>query len=473
MRIDDQFYRIKMKSVYFIGIKGVAMTALAIVAKERGYQVIGSDVEESFPTEEVLKKYKITPLPGFKEENITKLPQKPDLVVVTGAHGGSNNPEAKAARQLGIKTLMHAPALAEFLKEKKVIAVSGSHGKTTVAALIAHLLIKAGMDPSFAVGCGKINSLKTPAHDGKGQYFVVEADEYMTDPGIDPTPRFFYLEPEIAVITNIEFDHPDAYFSLAEVKEAFLTFAGKIKKEGLLITAADQENVREIIPKIKKKIYAYGLSFLADFQIWRVSYGLEQTFFNLKFKGLDLGQFMIRLAGLHNVYNAVAALAVGNQVGLSWEQMRQDLKTFAGTKRRFEKIREKNGVVFYDDYAHHPTQIEKTIKACREWYPQNRLIVIFQPHTYSRTKALLEEFSRSFNGAQKIIILPIYSSAREKPDPEISSPILVRKIKQNHTEAVFLEAREKVVEYLQEILLPGDVVITMGAGDVYKLHDNF
>lgn len=467
-----------MKSVYsqksfayFIGIKGVAMTALAIIAKEMGYRVMGSDVAESFPTEEILAKYKIKPLLGFKPENLSSLSSLPNLVVATGAHGGSNNPEAVAARKLGIKTLMHGQALAEFTKDKKVIAVAGSHGKTTVTALIAHLLTKAGRDPSYAVGCGNIASLQTPAHSGKGEYFVVEADEYVTDPGVDPTPRFFFLEPETAVITNIEFDHPDAYRSINEVREAFLTFSKKTKKGGLLVAGSDNFSVKEILPKIPGEIKTYGLASFSDFKIGRVSYGYEQTFFNLKYQGVDLGQFVLKLPGLHNVYNAVAALAVGNHLGIAWERMRQDLLTFTGTKRRFEKNKEKNGIKFYDDYAHHPTQIENTIKACKQWYPQSRLIIVFQPHTYSRTKALFEEFIKSFDLVDKVIILPIYSSAREKPDLSINSEMLVKKINQKQIKAVFLERADKVVEYLDEILTPGDIVITMGAGDVYKIHE--
>lgn len=456
-----------MKDIHFIGIKGVAMAALAILAKEEGIKVTGSDLEEDFPTTQALKKFKITPLVGFKKENIIG---KPDLVVVTGAHGGMSNPEAQAAKEMGIRVLMHAQALAEFMEGKKGIAVAGSHGKTTVAAMVAHILKMSGLDPSFAVGCGDIKSLGQAGHLGKGDYFVAEADEYVTDPGQDPTPRFFWLAPQIAVITNIAFDHPDAYKDIREVSQAFLTFAQKVPPEGLLVAGIDNENVRAILPEVKCQVATFGFSPLADYQISRVSFGDGRTWFGLKHEGVELGQFFLQLPGKLNVANASAAAIVANFVGISWEKIRQTLGSFQGTKRRFEKIGEKDGKLFFDDYAHHPDQIKSTLEAARGWFPRSKIICIFQPHTYSRTKALLPEFAKSFGQADEVIVTDIYSSAREKFDPTISSLILVNEIQKYQPRTTYKAGMEEVADYIRNNARRGDIILTMGAGDIYKLH---
>ena len=460
----------KIKHIHFIGIKGVAMTALAVVAKEQGARVTGSDIEEEFPTSKVLSKFKITPLVGFKKENIVG---KPDLVVVTGAHGGMSNPEARAAKSGGLRVLLHGEALPEFMAGKKEIAVAGCHGKTTSAAMVAHILSGAGLDPSFAVGCGEIKSLATPGHAGKGDYFVVEADEYVTDPGQNPTPRFFYLNPLIAVITNIEYDHPDAYLNIEQVKEAFLTFAKKIPANGLLVAGVDNENVRAILAKVGVPILTYGFSPQADYQISRVSFGTGRTWFRLKHKEIDLGQFSLSVPGKHNVANAVAAGIVASFLGISWGKIKELLPTFLGTKRRFEKISEKEGVIFFDDYAHHPTEIKATLEAAKNWFSGKRIICIFQPHTFSRTKALFAEFSKSFDKADEVIVTDIYPSAREKPDPTINSRILVNEIKKHHKNAIYIGKVEEVVDFLKKELRSGDIVFTMGAGDIYKIHGLF
>jgi len=455
------------KNIHFIGIKGVAMTALAIVAKEQGAKVTGSDIEEDFPTSATLQKFKITPLIGFKKENIRG---KPDLVVVTGAHGGMNNPEARAASEAGLNVLPHGKALPLFIGKKKTIAVAGSHGKTTCAAMIAHLLLKSGFDPSFAVGCGEIKSLGTPGHAGKGDYFVVEADEYMTDPSGNPTPRFLWLNPLIGVITNIEYDHPDAYPNIDQVKQAFLNFGKKIPPEGLLVAGIDNENVRTILPTINCQKLTYGFSPKADFQIRRVSFGNEKTWFWLRHKKIDLGCFTLAIPGKHNAANALAAGIVASHLGISWEKIRQELATFRGTKRRFEKIAQKEGILFFDDYAHHPTEIKATLEAARAWFANRRIICVFQPHTFSRTKALFSEFSKCFNKADEVIITDIYPSAREKPDPTINSLILVNEIQKHHKKAIYIGKMEEVADYLKNHILPADIILTMGAGDIYKIH---
>lgn len=447
------------------------MTALAILAKEQGSKVTGSDTDEDFPTREILAKFKITPLSGFRRDNLINLPHLPDLVVTTGAHGGLSNPEVQAAKEMGLRVLLHGQALSEFMEGKKGICVAGSHGKTTVAAMIAHILFKNGLDPSFAIGCGSINSLGAAGHEGQGDYFVAEADEYVTDPGRDPTPRFFWLNPTVAVITNIDFDHPDAYRNIDEVKQAFLTFAQKLKKNGLLVAGIDNENVKKIIPLVKRPILTFGFSPMADFQISRVTCGLQKTWFNLKSKKIDLGQFSLSVPGKLNVVNATAAGVVANYLGISWLKVKETLTSFSGTKRRFEFMGTKGGVNYFDDYAHHPCQIKNTLEATRDWFPDKRIICVFQPHTYSRTKALFKDFAKSFTQANVVILTDIYPSAREEFDPTINSRFLSMEIKKHQANVHYLANFRDLINFLEKETKPGDIVMTMGAGDIYKIHD--
>ncbi|MFH0863638.1 MAG: UDP-N-acetylmuramate--L-alanine ligase [Candidatus Gottesmanbacteria bacterium] len=458
------------KYIHFIGIKGVAMTALAIVAKEQGSKVTGSDIDEDFPTKEILEKYKIKSSLGFSRENIKG---KPDLVIVTGAHQGMNNPEAQAAKNLGLKVLMHAQALSEFINGKKCLAIAGNHGKTTTAAILAHILVKANLDPSFAIGCGQIKSLSSPGHAGRGDYFVVEADEYITDPNQDPTPRFLWLKPEIAIITNIDFDHPDVYKNIDHICQSYASFCEKIVPDGLLIANIDNQCVRNILKQVNCKVITYGFSPSAEYQIQRV-YAIEgHTWFHILSRKLDIGQFSLAIPGKFNVANALAASVAANYIGISWDKIKEALSTYEGTMRRFEKIKELNGAIFYDDYAHHPDQIKNTLQAARSWYPDKKIICIFQPHTYSRTKALFSEFARSFSDADEVIITDIYSSAREKPDPTVSSQLLSVEVGKYHPKVRYIAGIDKIANYLQTYLQTGNIIITMGAGDIYKLHNYF
>lgn len=457
----------RFKNIYFVGIKGVAMTALAVLAREMGIEVSGSDVADEFPTDSLLARSKIPVKIGFKKENISG---RPDLVVVTGAHGGMTNPEAVAAKKMGLSVLMHGQALGVFMEGKEGISVAGCHGKTTTTALIAALLIKANLDPSFLVGAADVSGFKAPAHFGRGKYFVAEADEYMTDPQLDPTPRFLWQNPKFLVFTSIDFDHPDAFSDIEEVKMAFLKLAKKIPADGLLVANIDDKNVADILPKLKCNIITYGFSALAQFQITHVHFGQEITFFRAKCKNQDLGEFTLKIPGRHNVANAGAAAVIANTLGVGWPKIKEALSEFSGAKRRFEFIGNMDGVSFYDDYAHHPSEIAATLAGVRAWFPKTRIIVVFQPHTYSRTKALFFEFAKCFSGADEVIILPIFPSAREEPDPGISSEILVGEIKKYQKNARFIDKMDQAADYLKGHIIAGDIILTMGAGDIYKLH---
>ena len=459
-----------LKSIYFVGIKGVAMTALAIVAKEMKIKIDGSDVEEEFVTDAVLKRNKINWRVGFKKENITSLKKKPDLVIVTGAHGGMTNPEAVAAKKIGCQVLMHGKALGMFIKNHQQISVAGCHGKTTTAAMIATIFSKSGLDPSFAVGCGDISALSNPGHAGKGKHFVVEADEYITCPLTDKTPRFMWQDPKIAVFTNIEYDHPDVFSNLEVIKQAFLKFGQKIAKTDLLVAGIDNKNLRQILPQIPCQILTFGRTPLADFQIERISFGKERTWFWVKHKDIDLGEFSLQVPGVHNVLNAIAAAIVGFHLGISWQKIKEGLKSFSGTKRRFEKIGEINEICLFDDYAHHPTEVVATLKAARDWFPKKRIICIFQPHTFSRTKALFDQFAKCFAEADIVIISDIYSSSREKRDPEINAEMLVQEAKKYHKNIHYLGKKEQIINWLGNQVHAGDIIFTMGAGNIFSWH---
>jgi UDP-N-acetylmuramate--alanine ligase len=425
-----------MKRIHFVGIKGVAMTALAVWYKEAGFAVSGSDIDEEFPSDEVLSKAGIS-VSGFSSKNITNI--NPGLVIFTGAHGGRENEEVVEAMAIGIPTLPHGKALGRIMEGKKQISVAGSHGKTTTSAMIATILFHAGINPSWAIGCGEIRGLGLPGHYGKGNIFVAEADEYVTDPGHDLTPRFMWQHPDILVITNIDYDHPDVYASLADVHAAFEKFQRQSK---VTITGN-------------------------DYEVTHVRFGRDRTFFSLSQNGIFLYDFTLKVPGRHNAQNAGAAAIAAKELGLSWGQIADGLLVFGGTKRRFDLVGEEGGVKVFDDYAHHPNEIKATLAAARDWYPNQRILAVFQPHTYSRTKALLSEFSRAFGNASEVILTDIYASAREHDTLGISGKTLVEETAKQKNNVYFAPDYKAVKKMLTSHKRPGDVIIFMGAGSIY------
>lgn len=458
----------KYSHIHFIGIKGVAMTALAILAKQQGSKITGSDIAEEFITDEVLKRNGISWYTQFSENNIIG---KPDLVVVTGAHGGMTNPEAIAANLKGLKVVMQGQALGMFMDGYRQISVVGCHGKTTTSALTAFILEKAGFSPSFAIGCADILPLGSPAQNGRGKYFIAEADEYVTCPQTDPTPRFLWQNPDILVITNIEYDHPDVYPSIEAVNSAFIKIADKVPANGKIIACIDNQNVKEVV-KNRLQVVTYGQSPMSDYHLKRIYISNQESIFWLLYKNRELGDFHLSLPGEHNVYNATAALIASLEAGVSLGKIKNILPLFIGTKRRFEKIGEVNGILLYDDYAHHPTEIKATLKAAKKWFDHKKIFCIFQPHTYSRTQALLPEFASSFEDADTVLITDIYSSSREKENHKVSPQTLVQEISKYHPSCYYQKGPEEVANFISQKAIFGDIVFTMGAGDIYKWHKN-
>ena len=459
-----------------MGIKGVGMTPLAIIAKEAGVAVSGSDIADVFITDQSLKKAGIIPLIGFSKKHV----QNPDLVITTGAHGGFNNVEVLEAKQKNIKIITQGEAVGIFMDGEILnrkftgISVTGTHGKTTTTAMIATLFKANGKDPSFVVGTGNVLSLGAPGHFGKGDYFVAEADEYMTEPSFDPTIKFMWQHPKIAVITNIEFDHPDAYKTIDETRKACLAFANQLSKNGVLVTCGDDNQVRKLLSEFKGKRVTYGFSRYNDFVISNVGFENGKVIFAISQGKKELGEIELSVFGDHNVLNAAAAFIVGLETGLALGQIKEGLLAFVGSKRRSEYVGQLvSGASLFDDYAHHPTEIQSTLKAFRQQFPNFKIVCIFQPHTYSRTKSLFEQFINSFNDADSIVLTNIYSSLREKPDPTVSSELLAKRLEGIKKEVIFLPTLASVVEYVNQKNYNSDyVLITMGAGDVYKVAQN-
>jgi len=466
----------QIRSIYFVGIKGVGMTPLAVIAKEAGMEVLGSDIEEEFITDEILKKAGIVPFIGFSPSHLIGVSTNVDLVITTGAHGGFNNVEVLEAKRRGIKIMTQGEAVGVFMEgsifgRKQIgISVTGTHGKTTTTAMVATILKKNKLDPSFVVGTGFVPSLGSSGHFGLGKYFVAEADEYMSEPIFDKTIKHMWQHPKIAIITNIEFDHPDAYGSINDTREAFLAFANQLPQNGIIITCGDDPQVKKLLSEFKGSRITYGFYKNNDFVIENINSKERKIEFGLRTKEKELGKFKLNVFGEHNALDATASIIAGLRIGLSIAEIRQALLAFVGTKRRSEYIgRLATGAMVFDDYAHHPTEIQNTLKGFRQSFPKYKIVCIFQSHTYSRTKSLFEQFSSSFNDVNAVILTNIYSSLREKPDPTVSMPDLAKKI---GDKALFLPKLSDVVEYINSQNFGSDfILITMGAGDVYKISE--
>lgn len=461
-----------IKHIHFTGIKGVGMTSLALCSQDAGIKVTGSDVEEVFVTDEILKKRDIRWNVGFSSKNLLS---KPDLVITTGAHGGFSNPEVVEAKKLGIPVIPQGEAYNLFAKDKEMICVCGVGGKTTTAAMIATILDKVGGHPSFAIGVGNIPSLGAPGrYDHRGHVFICEADEFAVLPGIDNTPKFMSLNPKIIVVTNIEHDHPDIYPTLEDTKKAFKDFFRKLPAGGLLVANDDNQNIIDLINQFKIDVPLCGYGFKSRGPAWAISnlqFKKEKTKYHISLDGLQDHDITLSVPGKFNVYNATAAFLAAREVWSGVDnQLVAALKDYRGCQRRFEKIGEKNGILVYDDYAHHPTEIKATLEAARQWFPKRRIIAVFQPHTYSRTKALFSEFAKSFKDADIVAFMDIYSSARETTLAGVNSQKLAHETAKYHKNAHYTGNHKTTVEFLTKQAARGDVIITMGAGNIFYIH---
>ncbi len=443
-----------IKNIFFLGIKGVAMANLAIILKKAGKHIFGVDEKKKYITDKLLKKNQINYQENFDLKNLN---QPIDLFVYSAAHGGINHPLAKLAKEKNIKLISQAELIGEIIKEFKTkIAISGCHGKTTTSSLLAYLLIKLGKKPSYLVGVPYFDSIKGGDYQDK-DYFIVEADEYGVNPPFDKTPKFFKLNPDWIICTNIDFDHPDVYENLEETKQIFKKFFDNKK----LVLCGDDKNLKELIPYLKnKKIITYGFSENVDYKIVDFKTDEEKTIFKLNNQ-----EFVISLFGKHNVLNATAVISILYELGFSYDNIKKAIVGFKGAQRRLNLIYHGNFYLF-DDYAHHPTEIEATIDALRQRYKNKRIYLIFQPHTFSRTLKLLNEFRVSLSKADFGLILPIFPSARET---NINYNISSQDIVEGIDNLKFVNNDKEAIKFLFKLLKKEDIVLLIGAGDIYKI----
>lgn len=441
------------RRVHFVGIGGAGMSAIAKVLLEMGYNISGSDLKPS-STIQRLESLGASTYIGHRRENLNA----PDLLVVSSAIPEANV-EVVAAREANIPIYTRGEILAELMNMKRGIAVAGSHGKTTTTSMISLVLEKNGLDPTFLIG-GELNDIGGNAKLGTGEYLVAEADE--------SDGSFLRLQPEIAVVTNIENDHLDYYGTVDKIVEAFAAFVAAVKKGGVAVLCRDSYLVEKIIPGVKGRVITYGIhqqeAHLTARDITPLDLGSRCRVYR---GGRELGQLTLKVPGEHNVANSLAAVAVGLELGLSFSQIAEALETFRGVHRRFELLGEVAGIKVVDDYAHHPTEIRATLKAARAGI-FNRIIVIFQPHRYTRTKFLKAEFGRAFTAADEVIVTDIYS-AGEQPIPGITGETIAAEIGAQGIRVKYIEEMAEIPRYLKGRLGRGDLVLTIGAGDVWKV----
>ena len=440
------------KNIHFVGIGGVGMSGIAELLLTLKFKVSGSDIRKN-DTVKRLKKLGAKIYIGHKEENVNK---KVDVVVMTSAVN-FKNPELKKARQLKIPVIQRAEMLAELMRLKQGIAVAGTHGKTTTTSILGSILNEAGIDPTTIVG-GKFFNIGTNAQYGKGDYLLCEADE--------SDGSFLHLSPIISIVTNIDNDHLDYYKTEENLQNTFLEFINRVPFYGFAVLNGDDKNIKKLFPKIHKKYYTYGFTKNNEFLPKNIKIHTNGVSFTLERKGKKIGVFHINKFGKHYVLNAVASIVVALELGISVSKIAQGLEKFKGVGRRMEYIGESNDVIIYDDYAHHPTELKATIQAFR-MIPAKRRIGIFQPHRYSRTKLLADEFSQSFGGLDELIITDIYP-ASEKPIKGISSKTIYSKIK-NVPKIIYIKNKKEIAKKMIEHVKPGDLVISLGAGDVTKI----
>lgn len=462
------------KKIHLTGIKGVGMTPLAIIAKEGGFEVSGSDFPDKFITDEELEKAGIKAFIGFSEENV----KDAYLVITTAAHGGLDNLEVKYALKNKIKVLTQAEALGQFQKGEIFgkdfigISVAGSHGKTTTSAIVSTLLSTSGLDPTYAIGTGNIPSLGLSGHFGSGKYFVAEGDEYFTDLTYKRIPKFYYQSPKYLIITNIDYDHVDVYSSIDEVYEVFLKFANKLEKSAVVIICGDGEQNRKFIKNYKGKTITYGKDSTNDYVLKNVKISAGNMTFSVKtHKSED--EFEMNIFGEQNALNSLSAIILGYEIGLKKDEIKNGIAEFKGTKRRQEFIgKTKEGSLIYDDYAHHPEEIEKTLLSFRENFPDQKIVVVFQPHMYSRTIKLFDNFAKAFTDSDEVLMLEVFPSFREKGNFNFSSKKLAEEVEKTGKKSLYFPNLTDVIKYLSsENYQTPTIILTMGAGDVYKVSE--
>lgn len=445
-------------NIHFIGIGGISMSALAEICLNKGYKVSGSDANESYLLDK-LRSQGANIFLGHKKEHIS---DNVDMVVYTAAVHDDNE-ELVAAKEKNKLTMNRAAFLGQIMREyKNSIAVSGTHGKTSTTSMLSTIFQYADLDPTILVG-GNLSTIGGNVKIGNSDHFITEACEYVDS--------FLNFNPKISIVLNIEEDHLDYFSGLDEIKASFNKFGKLLPKDGYFIINGDDENTADILHDVKASIVKYGRNADNDAVIKNIDFNENgHGIFELEFKGENLGAFELSVPGLHNIYNATAAILTAYVSSIDLELIRDNIKSYSGVGRRFEVKGNYNDALVVDDYAHHPTELKATLSAAKKMKKAN-LWCIFQPHTYTRTKSLLNEFSEAFYSADKVIITDIYA-ARENDPGDIHSKDLVEKLYQNHVDVCYISKFEDIVDYLRDNIKPNDLVITAGAGPIYKVAED-
>ncbi|MCJ7733179.1 MAG: UDP-N-acetylmuramate--L-alanine ligase [Anaerolineales bacterium] len=449
-----------MDHIHFIGIGGTGLSAIAKVLLEQGYQVSGSDLQES-PLFEAVKAAGGTVTLGHQAENI----QGADLIIRSSAIP-EDNPEIRAALSANIPVYKRSEFLGRLTANKKVLAVAGSHGKTTTTSMLAWILSDMSLDPSFIVG-GVVNNLNTNARAGKGKYFVIEADEY--------DHMFLGLKPDLAVVTNVEHDHPDIFPTEASFVNAFQNFVKNLQPDGTLILCGEDSGSSRLVDHINQGqtvlIYGFeknGGDYLARNLQVNTNAGTDFDLLINSGSEPDIVHISLQIPGEHNVLNSLGAFAAADCLGLDHKEIARSLSSFKGSERRFDIRGEYQGVLIIDDYAHHPTEIRATLAAARNAYPGRRIWAVWQPHTYSRTTTLSQAFAKSFSDADQVLVLNVYAARENKPsDFDITDLIAVM----DHKEVTYTPGKEQAVDLLKNKLRAGDLLLVFTAGDAIEIND--
>jgi len=442
----------KSKKMHFIGIGGIGMSGIAEILINLGYDVSGSDLRESEQTKR-LRQLGATIYIGHYPSNI-----KDYHVVVTSSAISKNNPEIIEAKKRKIPVIHRSEMLAELVRLKHGIGVAGTHGKTTTSSMLAYVLYHGGLNPTAVVG-GKVLNFGSNARIGEGQYFVFEADE--------SDGSFLKLLPTIGIVTNIDADHLDHYKYFEGIKEAFITYMNNIPFYGYSVVCMDDPVVAEVLPRIERPYVTYGFNPGAHFKATNIKLLNGSTMYSCYYNDKLLGEIVLNLLGKHNIINSLAVVAVALELGLTFGVIAEAIAQFQGVGRRLEKIGETNGIIVVDDYGHHPTEIRATLDALKQL--GKRLIVVFQPHRYTRTQYLYDEFGQSFTMADELFLTEIYP-AGEEPIEGVSSNLIQQSVKKHEgRDVVVIPHLDQVPDYISSIVREGDVIVTLGAGDIYKV----
>jgi UDP-N-acetylmuramate--alanine ligase len=447
----------KIKKVHFVGIGGIGMSGIAEILLNQGFEVSGSDLQRSDITDR-LEQLGVKIFEGHSEKNLDEA----DVLVYSSAVN-IENPEVQSAIERKIPIIKRAEMLAEVMKMKYGIGIAGTHGKTTTTSMVGLTLTEGGLDPTIIVG-GKLSSLGgTNARLGNGEFIVVEADEF------DRT--FLKLTPTIAALTTLESEHLDTYKDLNDIKSAFIEFSNKVPFYGFVVLCMDEPALQDIIPQINKKVITYGLTTQADVRAVDITYEKFSSSYTVKIFNKEPGRIKLNVPGVHNIKNSLVAVCIATELGIDFEIIKRALEKFTGVYRRFE-VKYNKEILLIDDYAHHPTETSATLAAVRSGWDR-RLVAVFQPHLFTRTRDFYLEFGRSFLNSDVFICTDIYP-AREKPIEGITGELIVNAAKKfGHKNAIYIKDKNQIPQTLYERKQDDDIIITMGAGDIYKFGEKF